>query len=292
MMTCPVREGPWAFIAEGQCLWGRVSGRFYDQNSTAQTLGFDETNFQVSGGGQVALAGAWRLGGALGYEHSELETSTNASSDGDRFNGGAVLSYNPGQLLLAAAVSGGVGSYDIDRPISFTGFSARAAGDTDIGNVTGRLRAAYLFSAGAWYAKPQVDLNATHLDLDGVHEGGGGGANLAVKGNDETYLSASPSIELGTQLQWASGVLVRPYVRGGVTVFDETDFTLQASFLGAPSQVAPFRIATGIDDVVADVSAGVEVLSAGGASLKLFYDGRFGDTIEENAGGAKATVPF
>jgi hypothetical protein len=43
---------------------------------------------------------------------------------------------------------------------------------------------------------------------------------------------------------------------------------------------------------IAPVSAGVEVLSGGGASLKLFYDGRFGDTIEENAGGAKATVPF
>jgi hypothetical protein len=28
------------------------------------------------------------------------------------------------------------------------------------------------------------------------------------------------------------------------------------------------------------------------ASIKLFYDGRFGDTIQENAGGAKATVPF
>ena len=66
----------------------------------------------------------------------------------------------------------------------------------------------------------------------------------------------------------------------------------QATFLGAPSQVAPFRIRTGIDDVLADVSAGVEVLWGRGASLKLFYDGRFGETIEENAGGAKATVPF
>ena len=51
-------------------------------------------------------------------------------------------------------------------------------------------------------------------------------------------------------------------------------------------------IRTGIDDVVADVSAGVEVLDLRGASVKLFYDGRFGDTIQENAAGAKATVPF
>jgi hypothetical protein len=85
--------------------------------------------------------------------------------------------------------------------------------------------------------------------------------------------------------------LVRPYVRGGVTVFDETDFSVRASFAGAPSQVGTFGIKTDIDDVLADVSTGVEVLSTGGASLKLFYDGRFGNTIEENAG-TRATVPF
>jgi len=66
------------------------------------------------------------------------------------------------------------------------------------------------------------------------------------------------------------------------TIFDETDFTLKASFAGTPKGVAPFRIRTGIDDVVADASAGVEVLALGGTSLKLFYEGRLGDTIQEN----------
>jgi uncharacterized protein with beta-barrel porin domain len=273
MMTCPERDGTYAFIREGQCVWARVSGRFYDQDTTFQTLGFDETTFQISGGGQVALGGAWRLGGALGYEHSELETSTDAQSDGDRFNGGGVLTYNPGALLLSAAVAGGRGWYDIDRPISFPGFSALATGDTDIDNVTGRLRAAYLFDFGAWYLKPQVDLDATRLDLDGTKERGAGGASLVVNGDDQTYLSASPALELGTQFAMANGTLIRPYVRGGATIFDETDFTLTASFAGTPKGVAPFRIRTGIDDVVADVSAGVEVLGVRSASVKLFYDG-------------------
>ena len=204
------------------------------QSRGLAAFGFNETNFQVTGGGQVALGGAWRLGGALGYEHSELETSTNAQSDGDRFNGGGVLTYNPGALLLSAAVSGGTGSYDIDRPISFTGFSALAKGDTDIDNVSGRLRAAYLFDLGGWYLKPLVDLDATGLDLDGTKERGADGTSLVVKGNDQTYLSASPALEIGTQFAMASGTLIRPYVRGGVTVFDETEFTLKASFAGTP----------------------------------------------------------
>jgi hypothetical protein len=43
---------------------------------------------------------------------NELETSTNAQSDEDRFNGGGVSPTIP-RLLLSAAVSGGRGSYDI-----------------------------------------------------------------------------------------------------------------------------------------------------------------------------------
>jgi len=54
----------------------------------------------------------------------------------------------------------------------------------------------------------------------------------------------------------------------------------------------PFRIATETDDVVADVSAGIDVIGSGGASFRLYYDGRFGDLIEEHAGGIKASLPF
>jgi hypothetical protein len=67
---------------------------------------------------------------------------------------------------------------------------------------------------------------------------------------------------------------------------------LKASFAGTPSHVPPFRIRTGIDNVLADISAGLELLDLRGASLKLFYDGRFGETIQENAAGAKATLSF
>ena len=102
--------------------------------------------------------------------------------------------YNPGALLLSDAVSGGRGSYDIDRPISFTGFSALAKGDTDIDNISGRLRAALtLLDFGGWYLKPLVDLDATGLDLDGTKERGADGTSLAVRGNDQTYFSASPA---------------------------------------------------------------------------------------------------
>src|SRR4029450_3467706 len=230
-----------AFIREGECYWGRVSGRSFDQDSTSQSPGFDETSFQVSGGLQAALGEVWRIGFAGAYERSSLETDTLAETDADRLHGGAVLKYNPGPLLLAAAVSGGQGWYDTDRPIFFPGFSADAKSNNDISYINGRLRAAYLFGGYAWYLKPLVDFDATNISLDNFKERGAGGVNLIVRGSDETVLSASPALEIGTQFSWSNGTYVRPYVRGGATFFDDPDFQVRASFEGAPSSVAPFR---------------------------------------------------
>ena len=63
-------------------------------------------------------------------------------------------------------------------------------------------------------------------------------------------------------------------------------------FAGTPGGVGPFRIRTETDDVVADVSAGVDVIATDGATLKLFYDGRFGDLVEEHSAGAKTSLVF
>jgi outer membrane autotransporter protein len=285
MMTCPVRDGAAAFIKEGECVWARVSGRDFNQDQTTQTLGFDETSVQVAGGGQFALGPVWRVGGALGYEHANLDTDPNAKSEADRFSGGAVVKYNPGALLLAAGVSGTLGDYDTDRRIAFPGFATHASGNNDINAVDGRFRAEYLLSNGNWYLKPMVDLDATHISLDGVTERGAGGVGLKVRGSDQTVFSATPALELGAQFGQPGGTLYRPYVRGGATLFDDPDFVVLASFEGAPSGVGPY-------DVVADLSAGVDVIGARGASLRLYYDGRFGDTVEEHAGGIKGTLPF
>ena len=145
-----------------------------------------------------------------------------------------MLKYNPGALLLAGAVSGGYGWYDTERSINFPGFLALAEADHEVSYLNGRFRAAYLFSAGSWYAKPMVDFDATHISLNSVREKGAGGVGLNVRGQDQTVLSASPALELGAQFGAPQGTLVRPYVRGGATFYDDPDFVLLASFEGAP----------------------------------------------------------
>jgi hypothetical protein len=37
---------------------------------------------------------------------------------------------------------------------------------------------------------------------------------------------------------------------------------------------------------------GLDIIGKKGAELKLFYEGRFGDLVSDNAGGVKASIPF
>jgi hypothetical protein len=61
---------------------------------------------------------------------------------------------------------------------------------------------------------------------------------------------------------------------------------------GKPVRRGLFRIASKTDNVVADVSVSVAVIGSDKASLRLYYDGRFGDTVKEHAGGIKASFSF
>ena len=290
-MTCPTRDGAAAFIKEGECVWARLSGREFDQDKTAQTLGFDENSFEVAGGLQGSSA---RCGGSAWPSATSTARSiptTIASSDVDRFHGGAVLKYNPGPLLLAGAVSGGFGWYDTERTMSFPGFSAHAQADNEIGYVDGRFRAEYLLSNGQWYAKPMVDLDATHIDLDGAQENGAGGVGLNVAA---TTRRCSRPRRCSSS---APSSAIPGYA--GQALYPRRRHLVRRSRLCAAGELRGRAIRRGpvphrrLDRRCGRrCRRGVDVIGAEGASFRLYYDGRFGDTVEEHAGGIKASWNF
>jgi outer membrane autotransporter protein len=292
LLSCRVNGTYTASInREGQCLWVGAKARFLDSDRTSETIGFDETAALFAAGAQVALDPVWRLGFGVGYQKSWLETDTGAESDGDQVQGGIALKYNPGALLLAGVVSGGRGWYDTTRPMAFGSFAETAVGDHEIDVLAGRLHASYVFGSPSLYFKPLIDAAATRLDLD-VTETGAGVASLVVHGGDNTVYSVSPALEVGTEWWLANGTLIRPFVRVGVTWFSDDDVTVAASFAGAPSGVAPFSILVEMDEVQADVAAGIEMISGQDSALRLYYDGHFGDTIKIHSVGLKASVKF
>ena len=293
LMSCRVagNDGA-AFIREGQCIWVRARARFLELDHTNNNIGADDTTGSFSAGAQVAFAPDWRLGFAAGYDRIELDTSTGATSDGDRANVGGVLKYNPGPLLLAAGVTAGWGLYDTTRTLSFGGFNAEATSNNDINYVSGQVHAAYLFSQGNWYLKPLVDAGVTELDLNGFTEHGGGGAALIVPGRSDTVFNVSPALEIGTEMRFDNVSVWRPFVRAGATWQDTGSFVLNAGFFDAPQGVSPFTIRTKLDQVLADVGAGVDIINTAGAVLRVQYDGKFAQVTQQNSVSLKGSAPF
>ena len=294
LMSCNVPDGRYAFIKEGQCVWAQLGGKFLDLNATSGSLGFGENAFVMAGGAEMMVRPGWFASFALGYDHGNINTAGNlAQSQANRAHFGAAIKYNPGPLLLAAAVYGGYGWYTTDRFINFADFSAAPTSASNISRVGGQLRAAYLIDRGAWYLKPLVDLNLTRVNLNGFSEQGAGGADLNVSGSGTTVFSASPAVEVGTQTGLQNGVLVRPFARLGISAFSNTDFAAAASFGGAPAGVAPFGVASGIDAVTADVAAGADMfLPDSRWALKLAYDAHYGARVRDQGVSLKASIRF
>ncbi|MGB4867252.1 MAG: autotransporter domain-containing protein, partial [Hyphomicrobium sp.] len=280
------------FIREGQCVWARINQRRYEDDGGTNRDRFHEDATFVSAGGQFMVAPDWRIGGGIGYETLDSATNRNAASQGDRLHLGGILKYNPGPWLLAASVTGGFGWHDNERNVAFDGFSASATSSNDSSFVSGRFTASYLMSQGAFYLRPQIEAAVTHLQQDGYSEYGTGGIALHVDETSDTVLSASSSLELGVGHRYEDGFVTRAFVKGGATFRDTDSFAATASFLEAPAGTPAFAFVSNVDKTVADVGAGIDLISQNGITVRLQYDGQFGDDTTLHSGGAKVGVKF
>ena len=129
-------------------------------------------------------------------------------------------------------------------------------------------------------------------ELGGYTETGADVYNLHVDSTGEWLFGVSPGIEFGGEIADASGTLYRPYIRGGVTIYDKDNMNFSANFASAPVGVTGFTVRSELDNVFADAAAGVQVLTMSGTNVKLEYEGRFGEHTMQNAGTVKVTMPY
>ncbi len=292
LLSCRVNARDTASInREGQCVWANARWQDLDSQGTSQNNGYDEDAWQFTAGAQFALDPVWRLGFGVGYQTGSLNDDVGAESDGNQVQGGVVLKYNPGALLVAGMLSGGRGWYDTTRNIAFADFSETAQSSHDVDILSGRLHAGYVMGAPRFYYKPLIDGAVTRVRLGNVTEAGAGSADLRVHGSAHTVFSLSPALEVGTTWWGVNGTLVRPYARAGVTWFSDNGFSAQSSFVGGANGEA-FIIRAGMDDVQVDLAAGVEMISSADQSVRLFYEGNFGDQITVHGAGVKGSLRF
>lgn len=291
LLSCHKREAQFAAVSEDECLWAAFTGRTLDQNASAQGLGYDEQTWGFSGGGQVAVAPGLMLGLAGGIEQGNADATNGASADIDRAYAGLALKHVAGPWVVAGAVFGGTGSTDTSRPINFGGLVTTATGDQTVSHLSGRLRVAYQMGGNALYAKPMIDVEATHLWIGSVQEQGGSGA-LSIASSEETVFSASPAVEIGGEVMIDGGTLVRPFARLGGVFYSEDHVTITSSFIGGPAGVPGFATQAEVEDVMGNVGAGLDLVWRDGTTIKAQYDGLFGSEVQQHTFGAKASVKF
>ncbi|WP_418068125.1 autotransporter outer membrane beta-barrel domain-containing protein [Roseibium porphyridii] len=279
-------------INQGQCVWVQPRGRFTRQDNDGQSIGYDENAGGIAGGAQVSFAPNWFAGVGLGYESASLNTDSNADSTSNRFSAGVSVKYQNGPLLLSTAISGGIDDYDTDRTVNFGGLNLVATSGHRVSHVAGKIRAAYLFEHGTWFAKPQLDIGFTYLHRGSVTERGGGAANLSVSGSSDTYYSITPSVELGNEINLSEGGVLRPFVRAGVSFYPDDDSSLSADFLNAPAGVGSFTNSSDFGNVFADVSVGATALFENGAALKLSYEGALSSDTQQHGFLLKGSLAF
>jgi hypothetical protein len=298
LQSCPVNGDTGAIIREGQCLWARVSGGIFDKDPTFDYSRVREETYAFSSGVQFVLAPTWRFGLAAEYEQTDVDVGDLANSNGDRFQFGGILKYQEGNFLLSGAASGGYGWYDTTRYVNLTSvvpYADTAYANDDISHAHLQLRAAQLFHAGAFYAKPLVDVSATFLRTHSFSETGAGALNLEVQGTGEWVFAATPSLELGAQFtDAASGIQFRPYVRLGVTHYSESTLGVDATWQGAPASAGTFTALSDLDQTVGNITAGLDIVDPDDRfDVRMSYDGRFGDdNIQSHAGTVRAGIHY
>jgi outer membrane autotransporter protein len=289
MLSCAARTGTYRFVSEEQCGWLRFGGIAFQREATSENRGFDQTTWQIAGGGQLALGDDWWVGGALGVDFQHLEVEDNlADSDGVLVQAGVVAKKSFGNTMLAASFSGGYGSYDITRHL-FSGDDAESTEKLWV--FAGQLSAAHTITLGEnFYLRPRADFGITHIRMNGLDEDGGAG--LEVEDSAETYFDVQPSIEFGGEFT-AGSVLLRPSISIGVTQFlGDAAPSVTASFNSAPFSVEPFTIESELDKTYLDLRAGVDVFAADNLVVSVEGFGQLSQHTSSYGGGLKLAISF
>lgn len=288
LFSCHQGEGAYKYISEGTCYWALGGVRHYSQSGGGM-IGFDETAASFSSGAQFRIDPNWVVGFAGGYEHGSGSAGSSVDLKRDMFSAGVVAKGNYGDTQIAAALSGGIGTIDSSRMVTFP-VTATATGDRTVSYVdlTGRL--SHVATMGEYYLKPSLEAAATWVRAGAFDETGAGIADYSYGSIDQVFGRGTAALEIGRDFHPSGTVVFRPYVSAGITGVTGGDVTVTASMpdLGPGT----FSTTSSTDSLFADLRAGVYAFGGSGWTTRLEYRGRFSGHSSDNTATLKLDIPF
>ncbi|TDH38124.1 hypothetical protein E2A64_03070 [Pseudohoeflea suaedae] len=297
MQNCPEGDRQGAIVMSGECMWLRIANLSeFDKDGSAGFGSTQESSHGYQAGFQLNIAPSWYVGGAIGYDMVSTVAAI-SSSTGDRLSLGGFVKYKNDDWLVSLAASGGHSWYETQRftdLASLTSYAGAAQAEDQISNANFQLRTARSFHSGDWYVTPALDMNVFYLQMNEGKESGAGALNLNLQQTGQWVFGITPSLETGFEYtDPATGVVYRPHLGAGVTVYNRDYLGVDATFEGAPASAGTFRATSDLDQVTANFSAGLDIRDPDDQfGLRLSYEGRIGERTESHAGKLEFGVKF
>ncbi|TIT33110.1 MAG: autotransporter outer membrane beta-barrel domain-containing protein, partial [Mesorhizobium sp.] len=258
----------------------------------------------------------WSLGGTIGRTEFDSEIHFNqdllSTTQGESWQAYALAKYENKNYFVDFAVGGGTGMFDgqrdthvdqvgyipgetlegvylpelllegIGNSVTYTQRTAQFGGSARFG-VTQQM--------GAFYLQPTLQFDARWLRVSGKEEGSVAAFNFDDSSN--TYYSATPGLELGTDIALSDIASLRVYGKAGVE-FSNKKWEIEGQFAAAedlPGNPA-LHLTQEVDSPLYRVGAGLELNGVNGVGMAVRYNGAFGETVKQNAVSASLKVSF
>ncbi|WP_281032980.1 autotransporter outer membrane beta-barrel domain-containing protein [Mesorhizobium sp. M6A.T.Ce.TU.016.01.1.1] len=302
---------------DGRCVWGVISPQAdYSRDAGAGTTSRDDVLKTMSFGAIGEVNQNWSLGGTIGRTEFDSEIHFNqdllSTTQGESWQAYALAKYENKNYFVDFAVGGGTGMFDgqrdthvdqvgyipgetlegvylpelllegIGNSVTYTQRTAQFGGSARFG-VTQQM--------GAFYLQPTLQFDARWLRVSGKEEGSVAAFNFDDSSN--TYYSATPGLELGTDIALSDIASLRVYGKAGVE-FSNKKWEIEGQFAAAedlPGNPA-LHLTQEVDSPLYRVGAGLELNGVNGVGMAVRYNGAFGETVKQNAVSASLKVSF
>ena len=270
--------------AEEISIWTTGYGTTNRLDGDGNAAGITSTSTGVFVGADGAVSEEWRIGGMLGYGHTNLNRLANL----DTYHLGVYAGGLYGPLALTAGAIYSVNEIATDRHVSFGNFEDRLTADYRSAMSQAFADVSWATSLEDLTLQPFANIAYLNLETDGFREDGGAAALSAVGANDDVTLS---SLGLRWSADLAAGEM--PFTVSGMLGWRHAfgNLTPAASFAfggGSPFLIQGVTIPR--DALVVD--AGLTVALTKSARLSLSYSGEFASGAGSHAARANLRVDF
>ncbi|MFY3133869.1 autotransporter domain-containing protein [Achromobacter ruhlandii] len=277
-----------------QPLWAQAFGNWRSLRDDGNAARVRNSDGGLFVGGDSALRGGWRLGGALGY------TGSNASLR-DRASTADIDSYSA-TIYGGKAFQAGAGQIEWTAGLAYTWHAIDTRRDTGAAGLNQTLKASYHAGTAQVFTElgyrlalddrvalqPFAGVNFSDLRTRGFSESGG---SAALDGDSKRNAVTTTTLGLRGEARFESaGRPGRVHAMAGWRhAFGDLDPTTTLTFNGS----APFTVAgTPLARDAAVIGLGIDMRVTASTTVGVAYDGQFGGGNRQNAGSLNVAWRF